>query len=54
LWAVHFLLVPSSHGVVGALVRLLCELRRMRLVHVDDQWAKPPLLVRVAPVAGGS
>jgi hypothetical protein len=23
LWAVHFLLAPSSHGVVGAPVRLL-------------------------------
>jgi hypothetical protein len=54
LWAVHFLLAPSSHGVMGAPIHLLWESRHVRLVHMADRWAKPPLSVRVAPVADGS
>jgi hypothetical protein len=54
LWAMHFLLAPSSCGVVGVPVHLLRELGHARLVHVDDLWATPSLSVRVAPVVGGS
>jgi hypothetical protein len=54
LWAINFLLALLSHGVLGAPVCLLQDLRHARLVRVADQWAKSPLLVRVVPVAGGS
>jgi hypothetical protein len=54
LWAAHFLLVPLSRGVVGAPACLLQESRHTRLVCVVDHWVKPPLSVRVGPVAGGS
>jgi hypothetical protein len=54
LWATHYLLASSSHGVMGAPIGLLQELRRARLMRVADRWARPPLLVRVAPVVGGS
>jgi hypothetical protein len=54
LWATHFLLVPLSRGVVGVPVRLLRESRRVRLMLVADRWPRPPLLARVASVAGGS
>jgi hypothetical protein len=50
----HFLLTPSSRGVMGAPIHLLRESRRARLMHVADRWAKPLLSVRVVPVAGGS
>jgi hypothetical protein len=54
LWAMHFLLVPSSRRVMGVLVRLLRESRRAGFMHVADQWASSPLSVRVVLVAGGS
>jgi hypothetical protein len=54
LWAAHFLLVSLSRGVVDAPVCLLRESRYARLMLVADQWARPLLSVRVAPVAGGS
>jgi hypothetical protein len=44
LWAAHFLLVPSSRGVVGATIPLLQELRRVRLMRVADRWARPPFV----------
>jgi hypothetical protein len=54
LRATNFLLASSSRGVIGGAVGLLQESRGARLVSVADQWAKSPLLVRVAPVAGAS
>jgi hypothetical protein len=54
LCAAHFLLIHSSHAVMGAPVCLLRESRCVRLVHVVDQWARPSLSLRVVPVAGGS
>jgi hypothetical protein len=54
LWATHFLLALLSRGVVGAPVRLLRVSRCTRLMHVADQWARPPLSVRMAPIAAGS
>jgi hypothetical protein len=54
LWVTHFLLVPSSRGVIGVPIRLLWELRLVRSMHMADRWAGPPLSVRVALVASGS
>jgi hypothetical protein len=53
LWVVHFLLAPSSRGVMGVPVRLLQESRRARFMHVADRLARSPLSVRVEPVAAG-
>jgi hypothetical protein len=53
-WLVgHYLLAPSSCVVMGALVCLIREPRRARLVCVADQWVKPPLSARVVLIAGG-
>jgi hypothetical protein len=54
LLVTHFPLVPSSRRVMGAPIHLLWESCHVRLVRVGNQRAKPPLSVRVAPVAGGS
>jgi hypothetical protein len=53
LWAMHFLLVPSCHGIIGASVHLLRESMHAWLICMADQWAWSPLAVRAAPVAGG-
>jgi hypothetical protein len=53
LWATHFLLAPSSYGVMGAPIHLLRESRRVRLVRVADLWAKTLFSTRVVPIAGG-
>jgi hypothetical protein len=37
LWAMHFLLVPSSRGVMGAPIHLLRESRHARLIHMADR-----------------
>jgi hypothetical protein len=52
--AVDYLLAPSSYGVVGVSICLLQGLKHARLVHMAGRWAKPPLSVKVAPIAGST
>jgi hypothetical protein len=36
---VHFLLMPSCHGVVGAFVCLLLKSMCLGLIYMADRWA---------------